>query len=176
MPAYTSYIRQLSSWGIPALYAGAAIAAGLTFPRLESRIFPGLVSALSVSAATAIYSVIASGMIALTGIVFSLAFVMVQFSAIAYLPRLVVLIARDPVISHALGIFTATFVYAIAALAGIDRNGSGKVPFVSAWVEISLLLASVAMFIGLVQRISLLQVTHMLIFTGDQGRNVIKTI
>jgi uncharacterized membrane protein len=143
---------------------------------MESRIFPGLVSALSVSAATAIYSAIASGMIALTGIVFSLAFVMVQFSAIAYSPRLVVLIARDPVISHALGIFTATFVYALAALAGIDRNGSGKVPFVSAWVEISLLLASVAVFVGLVERISLLQVTHMLTFTGDQGRKVIKTI
>jgi uncharacterized membrane protein len=138
--------------------------------------FPGLVSPLSVSTATAIYSAIASGMIALTGIVFSLAFVMVQFSATAYSPRLVVWIARDPIISHALGIFTATFVYAIAALAGIDRNGSGKVPFVSAWVEISLLLASVAMFITLIHRISLLQVTYMLRFTGDQGRKVINAI
>lgn len=37
--------------------------------------------------AIGIYSVIASGMIALTGLVFSFAFVMVQFSATAYSPR-----------------------------------------------------------------------------------------
>jgi uncharacterized membrane protein len=115
-------------------------------------------------------------MMALTGIVFSLTFVMVQFSATAYSPRLVLLIARDPVMSHAVGIFTATFLYAVAALVGIDRNGSGKVPFISTWVVVALLLASVAMFIALIQRIGLLQVNQMLIFTGDQGRRVITTL
>lgn len=169
------YARQLGSWGIPALYAAAAIAAGLTLPRIEGRIFPGLVSAMSLSSAMAIYSAIASGMIALTGIVFSLAFVMVQFSATAYSPRLVLWIARDPVMSHALGVFTATFLYAISALAGVDRSRSGKVPFVSLWLVVGLLVASVAMFISLIQRISLLQVNRMLIFTGDQGRKVIAT-
>jgi len=169
------YAGQLSAWGIPTAYAAVAIAAGLTLPRAEGRIFPGLVSVLSVGQATAIYSAIASGMIALTGIVFSLAFVMVQFSATAYSPRLVLWIARDPVMSHALGIFTATFLYAIAALTGVDRSGSGKVPFVSLWLVVALLLASVAIFIALVQRISMLQITRMLVFTGDQGRKVIAT-
>jgi uncharacterized membrane protein len=174
--SYKSYKLQLSVWGIPALYAVVAVAAGLTIPRFEGRIFPGLVAQLSVNSATAIYSAIASGMIALTGIVFSLAFVMVQFSATAYSPRLVLWIARDPLMSHALGTFTATFLFAIAALTGVDRNGSGKVPFVSGWVLIALLLASVGMFIGLIQRIGLLQVNRMLVFTGDQGRRVIETI
>jgi len=174
--SHKSYSQQLSVWGIPAIYVGIAMVAALTFPRFESRIFPGLVTPMSVSAATAIYSAIASGMIALTSIVFSLIFVMIQFSAIAYSPRLVMWIARDPVMSHALGLFTATFLYAIAALVGVDRNGSGKVPFVSAWVVVALLLASVVMFISLVERIRLLQVNRMLIFTGDQGRHVITTI
>ena len=71
-------------------------------------------------------------MLALTGIVFSLTFVMVQFSATAYSPRLVLWVARDPVISHALGIFTATFLYALAALAGVARSGSETVPYISA--------------------------------------------
>jgi len=174
--SYKNYTRQLNAWGIPSIYASVAMAAALTFPRIESRVFPGLVAAVSVSAATTMYSAIASGMIALTGIVFSLSFVMVQFSATAYSPRLVLWIARDPVMSHALGIFTATFIYALAALVGIDRNNSGKVPFVSAWVVVGLLLASVGMFISLIQRIGLLQVNRMLIFTGDQGRHVIKTL
>ena len=77
----------------------------------------------------AMYSAIASGMIALTGIVFSLAFVMVQFSSTAYSPRLVLWIARDPFMKHALGIFTATFLYAIAALAWVGRNESSGFPF-----------------------------------------------
>ena len=173
---YKTYKRNLSAWGIPALYAGVAMAAALIFPEHETRIFPGLSSALSVSAATAIFSSIASGMIALTGIVFSLAFVMVQFSATAYSPRLVLWIARDPVMSHALGIFTATFLYAIAALVGVDRSGSGRVPLISTVAVAVLLLASVGMFIALIQRIGLLQINRMLVFTGDQGRKVITTV
>ncbi|MGC1452306.1 MAG: DUF2254 domain-containing protein [Candidatus Sulfotelmatobacter sp.] len=174
--SYKRYTSQWGSWGIPALYAASAITAGLIFPRVEGTLFPNLVSKLSISAAMSIYSAIASGMIALTGIVFSLTFVMVQFSATAYSPRLVLWIARDPVMSHALGIFTATFLYAIAALAGVDRSDSGRVPFVSVWVVVVLLLASVAMFISLIHRISLLQINRMLIFTGDQGRRVITTL
>jgi uncharacterized membrane protein len=174
--SFRRYKRQLSAWAIPALYAGCAVAAALTFPEHESRIFPGLAAAMSVSAATAIFSSIASGMIALTGIVFSLTFVMVQFSATAYSPRLVVWIARDPVMSHALGVFTATFLYAIAALAGVDRSGSGRVPLISTWLVVALLLASVAMFIALIQRIGLLQINRMLVFTGSQGRKVITAV
>jgi len=173
--SYKRYLREARSWGIPATYAAVAMAAALTFPRMEGRLFPGLVLPMSVSSATAIYSSIASGMLALTGIVFSLAFVMVQFSATAYSPRLVLWVARDPMLSHALGVFTATFLYPIAALTGVDRNTSGKVPFVSAWIVVGLLIASVVMFIGLIQGIGLLQVNRMLIFTGDQGRRVIET-
>lgn len=173
---YKNYKRQLTAWGIPALYAGVAMAAALTFPEHEARIFPALSSALSVTAATAIFSSIASGMISLTGIVFSLTFVMVQFSATAYSPRLVLWIARDPVMSHALGIFTATFLYAIAALVGVDRSGSGRVPLISTLTVAVLLLASVGMFIALIQRIGLLQINRMLVFTGDQGRKVIVAV
>ncbi|MBZ5537940.1 MAG: DUF2254 domain-containing protein [Acidobacteriia bacterium] len=167
---------QSSPWTIPLLYALIAVAAGLSFPRIEARMWPGLAAGVSIPTATAVYSAIASGMIALTGIVFSLTFVMVQFSATAYSPRLVFWIARDPVMSHALGIFTATFLYAIAALAGLDRSGSGRAPFISAWVVVAMLFASVAMFISLIQRIGVLQINRMLIFTGDQGREVIRTM
>lgn len=72
--------------------------------------------------------------------------------------------------SRSLGIFTATFLYAIAALAGVNRDGSGRGPSVSVWLVVGLLLASVAMFISLIHRFGLLQVNCMLILTGDQGR------
>ena len=117
----------VTAWLIPLSYAAGALIVGFTVPRLAYTILPGYVSTISVNAAIGIYSAVASGMIALTGIVFSLTFVMVQFSATAYSPRLVLWIARDPVMSHSMGVFTATFLYALAALAWVDRGGSGRV-------------------------------------------------
>ena len=161
-------------WTITSIYAAGAIATGVILPRIESRLLPHLVSPVSVSAAMAIYSSVASGMIALTGVVFSLTFVMVQFSATAYSPRLVLWFARDPLLAHAFGTFTATFLYAIAALAWIDRAGAaGRVPLVSALTVVALLLASIAMFVGLIHRVAGLQISRTLAFTGDQGRRVI---
>lgn len=170
------HIGQIRPWLIPLLYALAAIVAGFTIPRYTAIFLPKLVSTMSVGAAIGIYSAIASGMIALTGIVFSLAFVMVQFSATAYSPRLVLWIARDPVMSHALGVFTATFLYALTALAWVDRNNSGQVPLSNLWIVVVLLLASIAMFISLIHRVGMLQVNRMLIFTGDQGREIIDSL
>jgi uncharacterized membrane protein len=167
---------RLGPWFIPLLYAIGAVVAAAVFPRLERHFLSHLAAELSIGSAIAIYSSIASGMMALTGIVFSLIFLMVQFSATAYSPRLVMWIARDPVLSHAAGVFSATFLYAIAALAWLDRSNSGKVPFLSAWIVIGLLLASVGMFISLIHRIGRLQINRMLIFTGDQGRRVIESL
>ena len=131
---------------------------------------------MSVGAAIGTYSAIASGMIALTGIVFSLTFVMVQFSATAFSPRLGMWIARDPVLSHALGMFTATFLYALTALAWVDRDNSGRVPLVSLWMVVLLMLGSIIMFISLIHRVGTLQVNRMLIFTGNQGRQIIASL
>src|SRR5215471_10915382 len=105
--------RQRSNWIIPLAYASTALLVGLVFPRLEHSYLPRLVTTMSPSAAMSAASSVASGMIALTGIVFSMTFVMVQFSATAYSPRLVLWVARDPILAHALGVFSATFLYAL---------------------------------------------------------------
>jgi uncharacterized membrane protein len=166
----------LSAWLIPLTYAAAAIICGFTVPRIAFQLLPGVVSTISVNAAIGIYSAVASGMLALTAIIFSLTFVMVQFSATAYSPRLVLWIARDPVISHAMGVFTATFIFALASLAWVDRYGSGRVPLIGLVIVMSLLIVSMVMFISLIQRVGKLQVTQMLIFTGDKGREVIEKL
>lgn len=164
------------AWFVPLLYAAGALLVSFSVPRLANNLLPGFVSTVSVNAAIGFYSAISSGMIALTAIVFSLTFVMVQFSATAYSPRLVLWVARDPVISHAIGVFTATFLYALSALVWVDRGGSGRVPLAGVWVVGVLLMISVIMFIGLIQRVGMLQVNRMLIFTGDQGREVIENL
>jgi len=166
----------MNSWIIPLAYVSVTLIVGMIFPRLEHHFLPNLVSTMSAPAAMAVCSSISSGMIALTGIVFSLAFVMVQFSATAYSPRLVLWVARDTVVSHALGVFSATFLYALVMLAWVDRSASGKVPFLSGWLVFGLLVASIGMFIALIERLGMLQVNRMLIFTGDQGRKAIEEL
>lgn len=155
------------------VYAGVTIVLGFIFPRLEYHYLTGYRHGMTVATATAVFSSIASGMLALTGIVFSLAFVMVQFSSIAYSPRLVLWFSRDPVISHAMGIFTATFIFSLSALGWVDRDGSGKVPFFSTWLVILMVVASVMALALLVQRLAALQVSGVVAFIGRRGRQVI---
>jgi uncharacterized membrane protein len=160
--------------GVPLVYSIAAVVLGIGVPRLEARFFPDLVAPVGASAAMALLSSIASGMLPLTGLVFSLAFVMVQFSATAYSPRLVAWLAGSRMMAHSLGIFTATFLYALAALIWVDRGGSGKVPLLTVWFAILLLLVSVVFFVLLVEKLGMLQVSRVLAYAGDQGRAVIE--
>lgn len=155
------------------IYAAVTIVVGLTFPRFEFRYLASYRHGMTASVATAVFSSVASGMLALTGIVFSLAFVMVQFSSVAYSPRLVLWFSRDPVISHAMGIFTATFIYSLTALGWVDRDGSGGVPFFSTWLVILLVIASIMALAFLVQRLAGLQVSGVVDFIGRKGRQVI---
>jgi uncharacterized membrane protein len=113
-------------------------------------------------------------MLPLTGLVFSLAFVMVQFSATAYSPRLVAWFAGSAMMSHSLGVFTATFLYSIAALVWVDRGNAGKVPLLTVWVAIALLLVSVVFFVLLVEKVAMLQISRVLAYVGDRGRTVIE--
>ena len=113
-------------------------------------------------------------MISLTGIVFTVSLVMVQFSAIAYSPRLVLLLARDPKLFHSLGVFIATFTYSLSVLLYVDRNGSGIVPLISGVAVAGLLLLSMLLFSALMKGLRDLQITFVLHVIGDQGREVIR--
>jgi uncharacterized membrane protein len=159
-------------WFIPIFYAVASVVGGAVVPRLEAKFFPYSLD-LSVSSAQAFLSAVASGMMALTGIVFSIAFVLVQFNAIVYSPRLVVWLARDRTLFHSLGVFVATFMYSLSTLAWVDRSGAGKVPLVSCLLVAAMLIASVLLLSLLVQRLNSLQITQVLRIIGDTGREVI---
>jgi uncharacterized membrane protein len=161
-------------WLIPMVYVVGSVACSLTLPRLEQVYLSAYMFDLSVASAQAWLSAAASGMMALTGIVFAMAFVMVQFNAIAYSPRLVLWFARDPALFHSLGVFSATFIYALGTLAWVDRGGSGKVPLLSALLVFALVTVSMLLFARLVQRLTDLQITSVLRAIGDKGRTVIR--
>jgi uncharacterized membrane protein len=161
-------------WLIPLLYVAMSVICGLTLPRLEHAYLASYTLGISVASGQAFFSAVASGMIAVTSIVFSIAFVMVQFSAIAYSPRLVLLFARDPMLFHSLGVFVATFFYSLATLLWVDRDGAGTVPLFSGWLVGGLLILSMLFFSRLVKRLSDLQITNVLHVIGNIGRKVIR--
>ena len=163
----------MQPWFVPMLYVCGAVLGGLALPRIEQAYLSSYTIGLSISSAQALLSAAASGMMALTGIVFAMAFVMVQFSAIAYSPRLVLWFARDRVLFHALGAFTATFVYALFTLAWVDRRGSARVPVFSMLLIGIMIIASMFMFARLMQRLGDLQIGNVLRLVGDRGRAVI---
>lgn len=158
------------------VYTVASVVAGLILPRLEQVYFPAYSHSMSAAAAMALFSAISSGMMALTGIVFAIAFVMVQFSALAYSPRLVILFVSSPTLHHSLGIFFATFVYALVALMWTDRGGSGTVPLFSTLLVLSLLIASLLAFVRLIGTVNDLQIHNVLQSIGSRGRTVIRAM
>ena len=138
----------MNRWTIPTVYAGGSLAMALALPRLEYRYLPELAHGMSVASATAFLSAAASGIITFTAIVVSIAFVIIQFSAIAYSPRLALLFVNRPQLYHALGVFISTFTFAMATLAWTDRNGSGRVPFFSTLIVLALLAVVASFFFG----------------------------
>ncbi len=163
----------MSLWLVPMIYAAASFLGGITLPRLEHA-YLAYDSGISVGSAQAFFTAVASGMIGLTGVVFTVGLVMVQFSAIAYSPRIVLLLARDPKLFHSLGVFIATFTYSLCALLHVDRDGSGVVPLISGIAVAGLLLLSMLLFSAMMKGLLNLQITYVLHVIGDKGREVIR--
>jgi uncharacterized membrane protein len=154
------------------LYVIAAWLLGRLVPALD--VFRAVPSSVYTSlVATSVLSAIASGMIAFTGIVFSMAFLMIQFGSTAYSPRLAGYFLQDRIVRHALGVFIATFLYALFALSssGVISERIGY--DLAVGVGLLAVLLSAIMFLALMQRVTTLQVGNVLYSVGDHGREVI---
>ena len=163
----------MSIWLIPVVYLLLGVVAGIVLPRAEYALFPAYGHAMSLGTAQAYLSAVASGMMTLTAIVFSIVFLMMQFTTAAYSKRLVMLFSSSPISAHALGLFFATFVYALGVLLFVDRNQGGKVPVLSTQLVAVLLVLSMIVLSALTARIALLRITYILQYVGDKGRAVI---
>jgi uncharacterized membrane protein len=142
--------RQTGLWLPAAVYLALALVLGLAMPLASWRALP--VSLVASGSVLAILTSVASGMMALTAIVFSVVFLGIQFGATAYTPRLVHEMARQPAIGHALGVFAGTFVYSVVAIATVDMGGRSGVPRAAMWLAVVWLLASVALLLVVVGR------------------------
>lgn len=160
-------------WLIPSLYLTAALVLGFTVPRWD-RSSPVDAVALAAPSVQAALSAIATGMITFTGLVFSIVMLILQFGSSAFSTRLMRWFWRAPVVKHALGVFIATFTFALVALSEVDVDGADTVSTRTFLMTLALVVLSVAFFLAMLSRMAiLLRVARVTSELGEQTMHVI---
>jgi uncharacterized membrane protein len=173
-------VARSTFWLVPALCVAAAIglAAGLialdqALPVTHGAVlvFPG-----PPEGARSFLSSIIQAMISFTGLVFSITIVVLQLSSGQFSPRVLRMFLSDRTIRFALGVFVATFVYAMVVLRAVrGTNASGGfVPRIAVTVAFGFVLASVALFIRYISHVAnMIRVATVIAYIGRQTRQVI---
>ena len=166
-----------SFWLIPALCVTAAVGLAIGLLVVDQQLgqtrglflFPG-----SPSTARSFLSSIIQAMITFTGLVFTITIVVLQLTSAQFSPRVLRIFLRDRTIHWALGIFLATFVYAMVVLRGVGgaSNGAVPVPRVAVTIALLLVLVSVAMFVRYVAHIvNMIRAASIVDSIGTEARD-----
>lgn len=150
-------------WPFPVIVVAIAVAAGLLLPRLDAHVDSGLPPWLDdilfggdPGAARTVLDAVASSLITVTSLTFSLTVVTLQLASSQFSPRLLRTFTRDLFVQATLALFLGTFAYSLAVLRSVRSIGNagntglggfGFVPQIAVTAAFVLALASV---IGLV--------------------------
>jgi uncharacterized membrane protein len=164
------YDLSLMAWP----YVAGSLLLGFVLPRLHQGPFAWANPILRQEQVITFLSSVSSGMMAFTGIVFSMLFIMLQFGSSAYSPHLVPVLSRNLTLTHAGGVFTGTFLYSLMALREVGTLPDGRTPALTVWIAFLWLVASVFLMLRLVRVFAGLAITEVLEMLGDRGRSVIR--
>jgi uncharacterized membrane protein len=161
-------------WLIPMGFVLLAIFLAWFMPRLDRNIGIEPPFTYSPSAAQTTLSAIASGMLVFTGFVFSILTFAIQFGSSSFTPRLLRSIAMNTQVKVALGVFVATFFYALLLLADIAPFEAGYVPQFSMLLAVVLVGVSILEFLRLIVEVTDSSRSGRVISgVGRNGREVI---
>jgi uncharacterized membrane protein len=139
-------------WFIPALFAGGAALAAIIMVTIDRTLGPDATGPFQFGggpeSARSILSTIAAAMLSFTGLVFSVTMLVLQLASSQLSPRVTRTFLRDRKNQAVLGVFVATFVYALLVLREVRSvSDSGFVPSIAVWWSFILLIASIVAFI-----------------------------
>jgi uncharacterized membrane protein len=167
-------------WVVPALCCLVAFAMGLALPALDQQLadrVPFLFPAGSDGARTML-STIAGAMISITGLVFSITIVVLQLASSQFSPRVLHTFLDERVPQFTLGVFAASFVYALTVMRTVSDAAPGPrggVPQIAVTVSFLLVLASVAMFLAFIHHITqAISVEVILQEVGTEARDLLR--
>ncbi len=141
-------------WPLPTIAVVCALLLGLTVPELDAVVDDDLPSRVSgwlfggdADAARSLLGAIASSMITVTALTFSLTVVTLQLASSQFSPRLLRTFTRDLFVQVTLALFLATFTYALTVLRAVrgpgDEGGAELVPKIAVTLAFVLAVASV---------------------------------
>jgi uncharacterized membrane protein len=162
-------------WSLPLAIGVAAIAAGILLPLLDEGLaehVPYLFQGGSDSA-RGLLSTIATAMISVTGLVFSITMVVLQLASSQFTPRILGDFLAQRTTQVTLGVFIASFVFALTVLRSV-RGGNGVdevvVPQLSVTAAFLLVIASMGSFIAFIHHITAsIQVSSVIAGIGDRA-------
>jgi uncharacterized membrane protein len=145
-------------WVVPALWCAGAFVVGLVLPEVDEQLaehVPFLFQA-GPDAARTFLATIAGAMISVTGLVFSITVVVLQLASSQFSPRALRTFLDQRTPQHTLGVFTASFVYALTVMRSVGAGGTptAPVPQLAVTVAFVLVLASVGMFLAFIHHIT----------------------
>ncbi|MDR7233818.1 DUF2254 domain-containing protein [Agrococcus sp. BE272] len=167
-------------WVLPMVIVVAAVLAGYLVPELDRLaadelpyVFPG-----GPNGARDMLGTIAGAMISVTGLVFSITMVVVQLASSQYSPRILGDFLASRTTQVTLGIFAASFTYALTVLRSVigeSGEGGAFVPQLAVTLGFLLVLASVGMFLAFIHHITRsIQVSSIVSSLGDDTLDVVR--
>lgn len=160
-------------WVIPAAVTAVAALLGLVLPLVDAALhfeigvtFPG-----GPDGARSVLSTIASAMISVTGLVFSITMVVMQLASSQFSPRILQDFLSTRITQWTLGVFVASFVYSLTVLRevrGAADDADAFVPQLSVSLAYLIVLAAFVLFLAFIRTIMrLIQVSDVISRVGD---------
>jgi uncharacterized membrane protein len=171
------YVRN-SLWIVPALFVALAIAMGIAIPDIDESVETTIGISYGAEAGRGVLGALAGGMITFTGFVFSILLLAVQFGSSQFSPRMLRRFLRDPTTKISLGVFMATFIYALLVLRVVGTGENADfVPSNAISISLAMLLLSMVMFLRLISRTTQgLRVAAVLQELGRDARRVVDRV
>jgi uncharacterized membrane protein len=138
-------------WPIPLVFGVLAVVLAQIVSWIDRTYTPGSSVTFDSGSAQATFAAIASGMLVFIGFVFSVVTFAIQYEASTYTPRLLRAIADSAAMRLTLGVFIATFVYALLSLAQIEPDREYRY---SVLVAVVLVGVSLLFFLALMTEVA----------------------
>jgi uncharacterized membrane protein len=165
-------------WAVPTACVSLAVVLAVAFVAVDRRMQNDLAFTFGAGpdGAREVLSAITTAMITFTGLVFSITVVVLQLTSSQFSPRVLRTFLRDRLTQYALGVFTATFVYAVMVLRTVNGGDDEQfVPALSTTFAVALLLLSVALFVAYIHHVATtIQVSSIIAAIGDETRAAIE--
>lgn len=161
-------------WAVPAACVLVFLVLGIVLPQVEDSwgttdlryVFQG-----GPDGARGLLGTIATAMISVTGLVFSITMVVLQLASSQFTPRVLGGFLQNRVVQSTLGIFISTFVFALTVTRSVRGDNSTEqfVPQISVTLAFLLVLVSMGFFLAFIHHITTsIQVSHVISRIGDQ--------